>query len=143
MKWFAFITALIAFSPASLLANVLVDAEGTWGTIVINETGDVVTEDYVCDGEPIRIEIDSSAKRLTSYRNVSEKTHADIIAHGENWLTLKYDGEERTMSNGEPQIWTLFMANADSFVWVRQDWIEDGRIANHTSPRHRCTPAMS
>lgn len=143
MKLFLLLTSVLIVISSEAFADVLDNAEGTWGTIVVDETGEVVTKDYICDGLPNYIEIDRDKNRFSSRRSDSEIAAANIIEIGENWLKIQYDNEERIMSNGELHVWTLFMTDGDTFHWVREDWIVDGRITNATSARHRCEPAMS
>lgn len=134
----AFTAFLIVPTKAS--ASALLLADGSWELIPADEPRpDGWDKTHRCSVEPLNVRIDIEAKRYTAtFGNQKDIIKADILDSGDNYLQLKYDNEERKMKNGDLQIWNMFFVSEDEFYWVREDWIEDGKIMSSTQGRRRC-----
>ena len=147
-------SALLLAMPATAFADGLTLAVGSWG-VVSATPGENATEDELdynrdlltraCEAGGLRVEIDREGMRYRSYVAGEDfLSTGDIIDHGPDYITLSYDDETRTMSDGSPQIWHMVFTDDDMFFWVlghgRRIGERDGVVAQ---PRIRCELLLS
>lgn len=134
------VTLLSTFPLSSAYANALELAVGSWGFDPYSDNEEAA-ELLSCNADALIITISDDGKRYQGQRENNDYHMADILDSGPNYLTLRYDGEERKMGDNETQIWTLLLVDEDKFVWVLG---EKGRILSRpTDPRYRCKFEMS
>ncbi len=120
-------------------AKALDFANGVWGVVAQNEDD----KPFTCTDGAMTVSIDSRIWIYTSKRAGQDEEKARILEYGDNFLHIQYIGEERMMDNDELQTWYMFFTSADEFVWVRGDWMKDGKIKDATAPRIRCAVEVS
>ena len=111
-------------------------AEGRWGVASDSPGREAVN----CDDAPLHIEIDAERGRYTATFANGQPVAADILANGEGWFHIAYDGEERLDDFGRPQSWYWVMIDENTFTWVRNDWVDTGGA---TAARVRCEGALA
>ena len=139
MKSFRAVLMLIAVLIAGNANATPIDwANGHWALDPKGVSAESL-EKFNCETNPINITADPSQNFYTSKHTEYEAETADILDAGSNYIQIKYRGEERTMENGELQIWNMIFLDKDKFVWVREDWLkDDGTFKGATSARVKC-----
>ena len=145
--------ALLLATPVTAMADGLTLAVGSWG-VVAGSPGDDATQDELdyhrdlltraCESGGLQVSIDREALRYTGILPGEDSvTSGDILDHGPDFITLRYDDETRTMNDGSPQIWHMVFTD-DMFFWVlghgRNIGERDGVVAQ---PRLRCNLLLS
>jgi hypothetical protein len=130
------LASLFSILPFSFAyANALELAVGSWGFNPYSDN-QAVAEELSCNADAMVITISEDGKRYQGLRETNQYQTADILDSGPNYLTIRYDGEERMMNDDEPQIWTMLLVDKDTFVWVLG---EKGRtLSGPSEPRYRC-----
>ena len=138
---FHLIYGVFTIFPISVAhANALEIAVGSWGFDPLSENR-AAAEALSCNADALIITISEDGKRYQGRRQNNDYIEADILDSGPNYLTIRYDGEERVMGDNETQIWTLLLVDKDTFVWFLG---EKGRMLwGPTDPRYRCKFDMS
>ena len=146
--------ALLLATPVTAMADGLTLAVGSWG-VVAGSPGDNATQDELdyhrdlltraCESGGLQVSIDREALRYTGILPGEDfVTSGDILDHGPDFITLRYDDETRTMNDGSPQIWHMVFTDDDMFFWVlghgRNIGERDGVVAQ---PRLRCNLLLS
>ena len=126
---------------STAFANALNVAPGSWG-FDPDSANREASETLGCNSDPLIISISDDGKRYSAYREDNiDYYEADILAHGEKHLVIRYDGEKRMMGENETQIWTLLLVEKDMFVWIMG---QPGDFRSHPSdPRYRCKLGVS
>ncbi len=132
-------------SPEKTPVNQALDwANGYWELVPDKEDRLKGSEtSFQCGVDPLVITIEKSGK-IYSSKFVSEKAarKAEISQSTPSALTIKYENETRQMTSGQPHIWHMVFTSPDEFVWVRDDWIQEGKVTGSTQPRRRCVTNM-
>lgn len=140
-----FFVTLSSHAWSQVGASPLILAEGSWELVPNDDPQSKELEkSRKCEVKPLRVEIDPDTKRYIGIFGDNEHVDkADILRVGDTFLTIKYDNEERKMDNGELQVWHMLFTSPDVFVWVRQDWVVDGKVKGATQARRRCTAPIA
>ena len=116
--------------------------EGEWGWLPFDDDPPDMTG--LCSNEPMRIWFSENGRRYHSqwetdieygYISTSPVYSATTTEDGVLVMFLQYDDETRLDPDGNPVAWYLVLSEPESFVWVREDWVEQG---NTTRPMVRC-----
>ena len=147
-------SALLFATPVTASADGLTLAVGSWG-VVAGTPDDNATQDEIdhhrdlltraCESGGLQVEIDRVAMRYRGYVAGEDfLSTGDILDHGPDFITLRYDDETRTMNDGSPHIWHMVFTDDDMFFWVlghgRNIGERDGVVAQ---PRLRCDLLLS
>jgi len=124
MKYICLISFFIWFSAITAQADPLDWANGAWGidveTVPENLNAAELDKLRGCEGSAVLISTDRENMRYKAVHTREDdlEATAPILNVGPQWLSLRYDGEERRMENGEPQIWHMFFIDKDTFYWI-------------------------
>ncbi|MEP1231084.1 MAG: hypothetical protein ABJG88_10450 [Litorimonas sp.] len=107
-------------------------ANGAWGIDVedIPEGLDAAAIDELrnCHKSPVIITTDRKTLRYKAVHTGEDDYTAKspILAVEKQWISLRYDGEDRVMKNGDTAIWHMFFINPDKFYWIVGPGIQEG-----------------
>lgn len=112
--------------------------DGTW-ELDPSETKD--RGSFVCAERPLTISISDDRQTYTAWHgngeNKSPLISATIIESTASYILLQYGNETRLDDDGAPVKWYLHIAGANSFFWIRSDWL-DLEGTSRTMLRRRC-----